>query len=71
MNLDVTIERTDLANDSTTVYYSIKGLNISGNMKLLNTDFQKAVGDGGYTALGTYILQKLYDQLGNALDGDK
>lgn len=71
MSLDVTIERTDLANDSTTVYYSIKGLNISGNMKLLNTDFQKAVGDGGYTALGTYILQQLYNQLGNAVEGDK
>lgn len=71
MSLEVTIERTDLANDSTTVYYTVKGLNISGNMKLLNTEFQKAVGDGGYTALGTYILRQLYTQLGSALGGDK
>lgn len=70
MNNQVLINKTDMNGDYTTVYFTVPSLNIDSQMKISNDDFVKQINQGGYKALGIYLLQQLDDGIQAMLRGD-
>lgn len=62
------ITKTQIVNDTTTVFYTESSLNISGSLSIDNDDFEKAIMNGGYQGVGEYILKNLYSNIGLILD---
>ena len=59
MNGNVLINKTDINNGETIVYFTVPVLNLDGQAKITSADFVDQIANGGYDALGKYLLQQL------------
>jgi len=66
-NNDVLINKTDIDNDNTIVYFTVPSLNIDSRLKITNDEFTNQMSIGGFKQLGHYLIEQLEIGLNNLL----